>query len=139
MEGPVLFSTPSRERKSIGRSVMSYSSRPYGLYNPPGSSVHGILQARILKWIPFAEKEKCHFLLQGIFLTQGLNLSLLNLLHCGQILYHLSHQGSCCQRGSLIKKKRNEEAWAISHHCLSTNNPETRESGQLTLQSSGEF
>ena len=33
----------------------------------------------------------CHFLLQGIFLTQGLNSSL---LHCRQILYHLSHQGS---------------------------------------------
>ena len=37
------------------------------------------------------------------------------------------------------KKIRNEEAWAISHHCLSTTNPETQESGQLTLQSSGEF
>ena len=31
----------------------------------------------------------CHFLLQGIFLTQELNLGL---LHCRQILYHLSHQ-----------------------------------------------
>ena len=30
----------------------------------------------------------CHFLLQGIFLTQGLNLCLLCLLHCRQILYH---------------------------------------------------
>ena len=42
--------------------------------NLPGSSVHGILQARILEWIsmPFC---------QGIFLTQGLNLSLLCLLH----------------------------------------------------------
>ena len=30
----------------------------------------------------------CHSLLQGIFLTQGSNL---NLLHCRQILYHLSH------------------------------------------------
>ena len=30
--------------------------------SPPGSSVHGILQARIL--------ECCHFLLQGIFPTQ---------------------------------------------------------------------
>ena len=29
----------------------------------------------------------CHALLQGIFLTQGSNLSLLCLLHCGQILY----------------------------------------------------
>ena len=33
----------------------------------------------------------CHFLLQGIFLTQGLNPGL---PHCKQILYHLSHQGS---------------------------------------------
>ena len=32
-----------------------------------------------------------HFLLQGIFLTQGSNLGL---LHCRQILYKLSHQGS---------------------------------------------
>ena len=49
------------------------------------SSVHGILQARILEWVA------SHSLLQGIFPTQGLNL---NLLHCRQILYHLSHQGS---------------------------------------------
>ena len=32
-----------------------------------------------------------HSLQQGIFLTQGLKL---RLLHCGQILSHLSHQGS---------------------------------------------
>ena len=32
-----------------------------------------------------------HFLLQGIFLTQGSNPSL---LHCRWILYYLSHQGS---------------------------------------------
>ena len=53
-------------------------------YNLPGSSVHGILQARILERvvIPF---------LQGIFPTQGLNPGL---LHCRQILYHLIHQGS---------------------------------------------
>ena len=31
----------------------------------------------------------CHFLLQGIFLPQGLNLGL---LHCRQILYQLSHR-----------------------------------------------
>ena len=40
--------------------------------SPPGSSVHGILQARILG---------CHFLLQGIFPTQGSNLHFLHLLH----------------------------------------------------------
>ena len=33
----------------------------------------------------------CHFLLQGIFLTQKLNSCL---LHCRQILYCLSYQGS---------------------------------------------
>ena len=32
-----------------------------------------------------------HSLLQGIFLTQGLNLGF---LHYRQLLYHLSHQGN---------------------------------------------
>ena len=35
-----------------------------------------------------------HFLLQGIFPTQGLNPCFLSFLHCGQILYPQSHQGS---------------------------------------------
>ena len=50
----------------------------------PHSSVHGILQARILEWvaIPFSRE---------IFLTQGSNLGL---LHCRGILYHLGHQES---------------------------------------------
>ena len=34
--------------------------------SPPGSSLHGILQARVLEWVAI-------FLLQGIFLTQGSN------------------------------------------------------------------
>ena len=38
----------------------------------PGSFVHGSLQARILEWVA---------ILQGIFLTQGLNPHLLRLLH----------------------------------------------------------
>ena len=46
------------------------------------SSVHGTSQAT---------EVGCHFLLQGIFPNQGLNQSL---LHCRQILYQLSHQGS---------------------------------------------
>ena len=45
--------------------------------SPPGSSVLGILQARILEWVAIA-------LFQGIFLTQGLNLCL---LHHRWILY----------------------------------------------------
>ena len=53
----------------------------------PGSYVHGIFPSR-------NSGLGYHFLLQGNFLTQGLNLCLLCLLHCGQILYPLSHQGS---------------------------------------------
>ena len=51
--------------------------------NPPGSSVHGILQAK-------NTGVGCHFLLR-IFLTQGSNW-----VSCigRRILYHLSHQGS---------------------------------------------
>ena len=37
--------------ESVSRSVVSDSLGPHGLYSPPGSSVHGILQARILEWV----------------------------------------------------------------------------------------
>ena len=50
----------------------------------PGSSVHGILQAKTLG-------VGCPFLLQGIFPAQGLNPAL---LHCRRMPYHLRHQGS---------------------------------------------
>ena len=48
--------------------------------NPPGSSVH---------WFPPGKNTGmgCHFLLQGIFPTQGWNPCLLWLLHCRWILY----------------------------------------------------
>jgi len=49
----------------------------------PGSSVHGILQARILEWVAFP--------------TPGESSSLgiePGLLHCRQILYHLRLLGS---------------------------------------------
>ena len=45
--------------------------------SPPGSSVHGIFQARILEQV--AISPFCH--LQGIFPTQGLNSSPLNKAH----------------------------------------------------------
>ena len=49
--------------------------------SPPGSSVHGILQARIPEWVAIP-------ISRGVFPTQGLNPNLL------QILYRLRHQGS---------------------------------------------
>ena len=83
------------ESESVSCSVMLDSLRPHGLH--PG---------RLL--CPWDSPGKntgvgCHFLLQQIFLTQGLNLGL---LHC-----RLSHQGSLCglalfcmQHGRLHKK-----------------------------------
>ena len=69
---------------NVSSSVMFNSLRSHGQVDcsPPSSSVHGILQARILEWvtIPFS---------RGIFLTQGLNPGLLN---CRQIHYHLSRK-----------------------------------------------
>ena len=65
--------------RAIGKVLVAQLCETLGdpvVSNPPGSSVHGILQARILKWvaIPFSRG--------SIFLTQGSNSGL---LHCGQI------------------------------------------------------
>ena len=57
--------------------------------------LHGLWPTRILSPWDFPGKSTgmgCNFLLQGIFLTQGLN-PLLLCLHCRQILYLLSHWG----------------------------------------------
>ena len=56
--------------------------------SPPGSSVCGILQARILEWVTI-------FLFQEIFPIQGSNSGLPCLLHCRLILYW---------HGSIIEK-----------------------------------
>ena len=49
--------------------------------SPPGSSVHGILLARILEWVATHS-------LQGIFLTQGSNLHLFISCIGRWVLYH---------------------------------------------------
>ena len=106
--------------------------------NTPGSSVHGILQARILSafslsrgssWPRDRTWVSCVSSIVGRFVT-----------------IWATREAAASQGTKILpatrwdrKKKRNEEAWAISHHCLSTSNPEIQESGQLTLQSSGEF
>ena len=87
--------------------------------SPPGSSVHRILQTRILEWVampstrgsseprslslqadsllseppgkPKNTRVGSLSLLQGIFPTQELNWGF---LHCRQILYQLSYQGN---------------------------------------------
>ena len=67
----------------LSRSVVSNSATPKTVARHASLSM-GILQARITGVV-------CHALLQGIFPTQRSNPGL---LHCGQILYYLSHQGS---------------------------------------------
>ena len=54
------------------------------LGDPKDYTVHGILQARILEWVVFPFS-------RGSSQTQGSNPGL---LHCGRILYPLSHQGN---------------------------------------------
>ena len=88
------------------------------LYNPVVckllvSFVHGIFQARILEWVAIS---------QGIFLTQGSNKGL---LHCRQILYHLSHQGSLLLRNISKYKDRSTykvsaDTWLTSSYSLQT-------------------
>ena len=65
--------------------------------SPPGSSLHGILQARTLEWVAMPS-------LQRIFQTQGSDPGL---LHCRQILYHLSH------REAKSWAKRNPFLWLV--------------------------
>ena len=55
---------------------------------------HGLQPTMLLHPWDFPGKNTgvdCHFLLQEIFLAQGLNLGL---PHCRQTLYRLSYQGS---------------------------------------------
>ena len=80
-----------KKSESVSRSVMTDSLGLYGLqpirllclWNSPGRN----------------SKVGCHFLLQGIFPTQGSNLCL---LHCVWILYHLSHERSPLDREDFI-------------------------------------
>ena len=72
-----------RESESVSCSVMSTLLLPMDR-SPPGSSVPGILQARVLEWVTMPS-------FRGIFPAQGSNPSL---LPCRRILYQLRYQGS---------------------------------------------
>ena len=82
----VLLQKPSMDIKpmlSVSCSVVPDSLRPPGLQ-----------PTRLLRPWDFPGNDTgvgCHFLLQGIFSTQGSNP---DLLHCRQILYRLSYKGS---------------------------------------------
>ena len=72
-----------KKARSVSRSVVPNSLQP-----------HGLQPTRLLCPWDFPGKDTgvgCHFLLQGILTTQGLNAGL---LHCRQILCQLSYKGS---------------------------------------------
>ena len=75
----------------------------------PGSSVLGIFQARILEWVA---------LLQGIFLTQGLNLCHLYLLHCQFFFlfffFTTSAKRTCKPPHSGLLLQRIDAFWAVN-------------------------
>ena len=57
-------------------------------YSPPGSSVHGFIQARILKWVASS------FSTETSQPRDRTHIAGIKLLYCRQILFCLSHQGS---------------------------------------------
>ena len=74
---------------------------------------HGLYPTRLLHPWNFPcnnTRVGYHFLLQSIFPTQGLNPGL---LHCRQMLYHLSHQGSSIILSEVSQKYKEK------HHMLS--------------------
>ena len=80
---PLLYSCLWKWKWKWSHSVVANSLWP-----------HGLQPTRLLCPWNFPGKSTgvgCHFLLQGIFPTQGSNLGL---PHCRQTLYHLSHKGS---------------------------------------------
>ena len=83
---PGSYSFGSRIHDCLVASVMSNSLRPYGLW-----------PARLLcPWNSPGKNTRvgCHFLLQGIFLTQGSNPRLLHVLHWQEDSLPLCHLGS---------------------------------------------
>ena len=83
----------------------------------PGSSVCGILQARKLEWlaIPFS---------RGISPTQGLNPGL---LHCREVLYHPTYQGSPCKEGCSKRDLRSVTQSILKVVCQSARQPHVAE------------
>ena len=74
--------------------------------SPPGSSVHGILKARILEWVAISK---------GIFLTPGLNSCLLHLLHWQADSLWLAPPGKLV--ATIVGKKMLSWGWHIPVTC----------------------
>ena len=103
--------------KEIEEKVKVKSLSCVWLCNPmdgslPGSAVHGIFPGK-------NTGVGYHFLLQGIFPTQGSNPGL---LHCRQTLYRLSHQGSLKEIKDLNKLRI--PLYSKTEHCHTISSPQ---------------
>ena len=74
----------------LSRQVVSDSFVTPCRDSPPGSSVHGIAQVRVLEWVAISFSRGTSRPRDGTWVS-GIAGSL---LHCRWILYFLSHQGS---------------------------------------------
>ena len=79
-DNPYSCSVKCLVSESVSRSVVSDACNPMDC-NPPGSSVHGILQARVLEWVAIPS-----------FRGSSQPRDRTPVLRCRQILYPLSHQ-----------------------------------------------
>ena len=88
-----------------GLVTKSDSCNPMGISHQAPLSM-GFPRQEYQHGLPFPSFRKSTFPLQGIFLTQGLNL---HLLHCRCILYLLSFQGSPIKCTEAKKKRKKEK------------------------------
>ena len=86
-----------------------WPARLLSLWNSTGKNTRVFL---VFWWQP--TRVGCHFCFQGIFPTQGWNLGL---LHCRQILYHVSYQGSPKLLGKMIHRAETSVSDSTSRGC----------------------
>ena len=73
-------------------------------FSPPGPSVRGILQKRILEWVAIS------------FSWSSRPRDLTQVQHCRRILYHVSHQGNL--RNGIAVFKESESCGGSRKHCI---------------------
>ena len=92
---PQILGTKHRAKQTVEKSESEVTQSCPTLCDPMdcsprGSSICSPSPPPLLDFLGKKTGVGCHFLLQGIFLAQGSNPGL---LHCGQTLYRLNHQG----------------------------------------------
>ena len=87
----------------------------------------------LFQWVSYSHQEGSCFLLQGCSLLQGIfptQESSPGLLHCRQILYYLSYQGSPLRSGYCNSHYVDEETEAQSFKCSAQDHMVTKQQSQ---------